>query len=111
MPAKERLRRREELAKSYRERIDKHESFYPYVSYPYIEWYSEANGRVVLELDPEQLEIISGKASGREKTAEERVADKRRREQSLVGFLRRIALGLLPESRRQKAAKPEKAIE
>lgn len=30
----------------------------PYVDYPYIEWYSEKNGRVVLELDPGQLEII-----------------------------------------------------
>jgi len=29
-----------------------------YVDYPYIEWYSEANGRVVLELDPEQVEVI-----------------------------------------------------
>ena len=30
----------------------------PYVNYPYIEWYSKLNGRVVLELDSEQLEII-----------------------------------------------------
>ena len=29
-----------------------------YVSYPYIEWYSDGNGRVVLELDPEQVEVI-----------------------------------------------------
>jgi hypothetical protein len=29
-----------------------------YVDYPYIEWYSEQNGRVVLELDPEQVCII-----------------------------------------------------
>ena len=29
-----------------------------YVSYPYIEWYSEQNGRVVLELEPEQVEVI-----------------------------------------------------
>ena len=26
-------------------------------AYPYIEWYSDQNGRVVLELDPEQLEV------------------------------------------------------
>ena len=31
---------------------------YPYVKYPYIEWYSEANGRVVLELEQDQIEII-----------------------------------------------------
>ena len=29
-----------------------------YSHYPYIEWYSDQNGRVVLELDPEQLEVI-----------------------------------------------------
>lgn len=31
---------------------------YPYVNYPYIEWYSEENGRVVLELEPSQIKII-----------------------------------------------------
>ena len=30
---------------------------YPYVKYPYIEWYSKLNGRVVLELDEDQIEI------------------------------------------------------
>ncbi len=29
-----------------------------YVEYPYIEWYSEQNGRVVLELEPVQVEVI-----------------------------------------------------
>lgn len=29
-----------------------------YTDYPYIEWYSEQNGRVVLELEPEQVQII-----------------------------------------------------
>jgi hypothetical protein len=29
-----------------------------YVDYPYIEWYSDQNGRVVLELDAEQVEVI-----------------------------------------------------
>ena len=29
-----------------------------YASYPYIEWYSEQNGRVVLELEPERLKVI-----------------------------------------------------
>ena len=28
------------------------------VGYPYIEWYSEENGRVVIELDPDQVEVI-----------------------------------------------------
>ena len=29
-----------------------------YVDYPYIEWYSKQNGRVVIELDPTQIEIV-----------------------------------------------------
>ena len=29
-----------------------------YADYPYIEWYSEENGRVVLELEPEQVKVI-----------------------------------------------------
>lgn len=30
-----------------------------YVPYPYIEWYSEQNGRVVIELEPVQVEVIA----------------------------------------------------
>ena len=37
-----------------------------YVDYPYIEWYSTVNGRVVIELEPEQIEII-GKPLSAEK--------------------------------------------
>lgn len=29
-----------------------------YVDYPYVEWYSDQNGRVVLELQPAQIEVI-----------------------------------------------------
>jgi len=29
-----------------------------YVAYPYIEWYSDENGRVVIELDADQVEVI-----------------------------------------------------
>lgn len=29
-----------------------------YVDYPYIEWYSVENGRVVLELEPDEIEVI-----------------------------------------------------
>ena len=31
---------------------------YDYDRYPYIEWYSEENGRVVIELEPDDIEII-----------------------------------------------------
>jgi hypothetical protein len=29
-----------------------------YVDYPYIEWYSDPNGRVVIELEPQQVQVI-----------------------------------------------------
>ena len=29
-----------------------------YVSYPYVEWYSDQNGRVVLDISPEQIEVV-----------------------------------------------------
>jgi len=29
-----------------------------YVPYPYVEWFSKENGRVVLELEPEQVEVV-----------------------------------------------------
>ena len=29
-----------------------------YTKYPYLEWYSDDNGRVVIELEPEQVEVI-----------------------------------------------------
>jgi len=29
-----------------------------YVEYPYVEWYSPENGRVVIELDPGQVEVL-----------------------------------------------------
>ena len=32
-----------------------------YVDYPYVEWYSDQNGRVVLELQPAKIEVMSGR--------------------------------------------------
>jgi hypothetical protein len=32
---------------------------YDYVKYPYIEWYSKNNGRVVLELEPGQIKFLT----------------------------------------------------
>lgn len=29
-----------------------------YVNYPYIEWYSHQNGRVVLELEPDEVDVL-----------------------------------------------------
>jgi hypothetical protein len=58
LPAVEREQRWQEIAQTHRPHIERKEPFYPYAAYPYIEWYSEANGRVVLELEPEQVEIV-----------------------------------------------------
>ena len=60
---------RNDVAEVYRAHIEAGDLYYPYVDYPYIEWYSEANGRVVLELDPSQLTVVSvGASSLTEKT-------------------------------------------
>ena len=61
----ERKSRRRECAERYRAHISAGDLFYPYIPYPYIEWYSD-NGRVVLELDPSQVEIVDGVSVGGE---------------------------------------------
>jgi hypothetical protein len=65
-----------------------------YVAYPYFEWYSEPNGRVVLELDPEQVEII-----GRPIPAcESDPVSREKQQQNMAAFLGGMAqeLGLPP---------------
>jgi hypothetical protein len=39
--------------------LEKGVDTYEYTSYPYIEWYSDKNGRCVLELDHSQIEIVT----------------------------------------------------
>jgi hypothetical protein len=31
---------------------------YPYSRYPYLEWYGHENGRVVLEFDADEVEVV-----------------------------------------------------
>jgi hypothetical protein len=33
---------------------------HPYVMYPYVEWYSRENGRVVMEFDANEVEVVDG---------------------------------------------------
>ena len=102
LPGFERERRRSECAARYRAHIEAGDLYYPYVDYPYIEWYSEANGRVVLELDPSQLEVIHGEATTlSEKTPSELVRDQRKRIQAMGNFLSDMVKGLSDESRKQ----------
>lgn len=84
----ERERARQELAEIHRQYIEAGDLYYPYVSYPYIEWYSD-NGRVVLELDPKQVEVLETDqpTQHREKTPRELVEDERKRSQAFAGFM------------------------
>jgi hypothetical protein len=81
----ERERRRRGFSKRYRAHIAAQDLYHPYVDYPYIEWYSD-NGRVVLELDPSQLEIVET-APFKEKSAAELVQDEKRRGAAFGSFL------------------------
>jgi hypothetical protein len=109
-PDSEREKQRRKLAETYRQHIERQEPFYPYVDYPYIEWYSEANGRVVLEVDPKQVEIVDGAVEIREKTAPEMLAAARTRTAAFGAFLNGMATELFDESRsRDRAGKPAKA--
>jgi len=58
LPAAERAERRKMWAERYRGHIAASDQYFAYVEYPYIEWYSNENGRVVLELDPLQVEVL-----------------------------------------------------
>jgi hypothetical protein len=91
---------RKEWADRYRAHIAAKDLYYPYVEYPYIEWYSD-NGRVVLELDPSQVEVVAGSQPPGEKTAEELAADKRRREKAFGDFMTGMVEGLSEENRKQ----------
>ena len=67
-----------------------------YVEYPYIEWYSEANGRVVLELEKSQVELLTQPIPACESDPI------RRKEQAenMAGFLCGLASELgVPETR------------
>lgn len=57
-----------------------------YVAYPYFEWYSDQNGRVVLELTREQLEIIGKPIPDSESFPISRLEQQK----NLVDFLRSL---------------------
>jgi len=94
---RERARRRREFAEQCHAHIAAQDLFYPYVEYPYIEWYSD-NGRVVLELDPSQLEIVEY-APLKEKSAAELVNDERRRGEAFGSFLGEMVQSFSRENR------------
>jgi hypothetical protein len=88
---------RRECAERYRGHIKAGDLFYPYVDYPYIEWYA-SNGRAVLELDPSQVEIVES-APVEEKTAGELTSDRRRRKAAFRAFLSEMVNELYRQNR------------
>lgn len=99
-PEAEREARRKEWADRYRQRIDAGELCYVYVPYPYVEWYSDLNGRVVLELDPSQVEVIDGGQSPRAKSPKELAQGEQRREAAMIKHLARMAEEFSEENRK-----------
>ena len=98
----EREKRRHVLADRYRMHVEAEDAFFPYVDYPYIEWYSEPNGRVVLELGPRQVEIFdAGALPSREKIPWKAYADERRRQKAMTSFLAGMSKAILRKSRDQ----------
>jgi len=58
-----------------------------YVSYPYIEWYGDENGRVVLELDPDQIRVIGEPIPAIESDP----VSRQEQAQNMIDFLRGMA--------------------
>jgi hypothetical protein len=86
----EREKRRQDYSERYRAHIAARDLYYPYVDYPYLEWYSD-NGRVVLELDPSQLEVVNVVGPFKEKSPEELREDAKKREKAFGSFLGTMA--------------------
>src|SRR5256885_9123520 len=81
--------RRRDVAETYAAKIAAGELYYPYVAYPYLEWYSD-NGRVVLELDPSQITVIRAASPPTEKSSKEFVQDRKNRAESFGNFMRGV---------------------
>ena len=101
LPASEREAMRQELAENFRQRVEAGDLYYPYVPYPYIEWYSEANGRVVLELEPSQVEILDGEAVPQPTRPAEDAAAGRKRAEAFGNFFNEMIRKLSDENRKQ----------
>jgi len=58
-----------------------------YVAYPYIEWYGDENGRVVLELEPDQIRVIGEPIPAIESDP----ISRQEQAQNMIDFLRGLA--------------------
>ena len=89
----EREERRRVVATDYAAKIAAGELYYPYVDYPYLEWYSD-NGRVVLKLDPSQITVIRPETPPRKKSPKELVQDRKNRARASGSLMRGIVEGV-----------------
>ncbi len=90
---------RREFSDRYQKHVAAGDLYYPYVSYPYIEWYSD-NGRVVLELDASQVEIV-GSSSGKEKTPAELHHAEKKRSEAFGAFMASMLKSFSEENRNE----------
>jgi len=72
---------------------------YPFVDYPYFEWYSD-NGRVVLELGPSQITVIRPETPPTEKSPQE-LAQEKNRAKAFGGFMTGMLVDLGRENRKR----------
>jgi hypothetical protein len=77
---------RRAVATDYAAKITADELYFPYVDYPYLEWYSD-NGRVVLELDPSQIAVIRAAGPPAKKSPQEHAQDRKNRAKAFGGFM------------------------
>src|SRR2546427_7260702 len=78
--------RRRAVATDYAAKIAVGELYFPYVDYPYLEWYSD-NGRVVLELDLSEITVIRPETPPTEKSPQEFAQDRKNRAQAFGSFM------------------------
>lgn len=92
--------RRRDVTAQYAANIAAGELYYPYVQYPYFEWYSD-NGRVVLELDPSQIMVIRPETPLTQKSPQELAQDRKNRAKAFGGFMTGMVEDLRKENRKQ----------
>ena len=72
---------------------------YDYGRLPYIEWFGKKNGRVVIELDSEQVEIVGTPIPAIESDP----IDRKEQGKLMVGFLNDLVVGIKRTQRQKKA--------
>jgi hypothetical protein len=92
--------RRRAVETAYAAKIAAGELYYPYVPYPYFEWYSD-NSRVVLELDPDRITVIRPETPPTEKSSQELAQDRKKRAKAFGGFMTGMVRDLSEENRQK----------